>query len=339
MYANCSILRKFIYFIPVIPVYLVIYTVVYTFTYYYLLDNSLPLNFKKIGVSILFYTFAIMTFICHTVSMVTNPGEIDSKILINYIKNGDAPVPTDNNSLICKQCLKERPERAHHCRNCQKCFLKMDHHCPWIANCVGYFNQKAFYLFLFYATIGDLIACICFIFRIMHPSFVNMLIYPKRRINPQAEYLVLEVLASLQDPILIVIGSALSFAMSMAIGALFIYQTYLIMNNMTSIESSSLEKKEDSPYYCGKKILMWRSVMGLNNNFLMWFIPSFEPNKINGGYIFNIPGGKERKSFFVKKKNSCKECKDDNCTSKDDSTNNEDDNNNNNSSNNHKKKE
>jgi hypothetical protein len=51
----------------------------------------------------------------------------------------------------CEPCQCVKPDRAHHCSVCGHCVLKMDHHCPWVNNCVGFANYKFFYLFLSYA--------------------------------------------------------------------------------------------------------------------------------------------------------------------------------------------
>lgn len=59
---------------------------------------------------------------------------------------------------ICNRCDTYRPPRAHHCRICKRCVRKLDHHCPWINNCVGEFNQKYFILFLFYIGLTSIYA-------------------------------------------------------------------------------------------------------------------------------------------------------------------------------------
>lgn len=58
---------------------------------------------------------------------------------------------------MIKSFFAKNVTTAHHCKICNKCVLKMDHHCPWIMNYVGHANQKYFFLFLLYATIGDFI--------------------------------------------------------------------------------------------------------------------------------------------------------------------------------------
>lgn len=53
----------------------------------------------------------------------------------------------------CHRCVVVKPDRAHHCSICQRCVLKMDHHCPWVNNCVCFYNYKFFMLFLGYALV------------------------------------------------------------------------------------------------------------------------------------------------------------------------------------------
>lgn len=81
----------------------------------------------------------------------------------------------------CLICHLFKPERCHHCSTCGSCMLGMDHHCPWLATCIGYYNRKYFILTIIYSmttlviTIGFNVPVLVKIFKLFFENFVFLL--------------------------------------------------------------------------------------------------------------------------------------------------------------------
>ncbi|KAL5478760.1 AKR1 [Sanghuangporus weigelae] len=59
-----------------------------------------------------------------------------------------------NGQTFCIQCMARKPLRSKHCRICDKCVARHDHHCPWVWNCVGVNNHRQFILFVSTLVVG-----------------------------------------------------------------------------------------------------------------------------------------------------------------------------------------
>lgn len=273
MFAKESILKKSKHLIPIIPVYFIVISVTISFIKYFIMNydtNTDKYDPEKMGVFklfviLLFFICFVMTIITHLKAMFTHPGTVS----LEYQKSN-----VSHPTYFCKKCNIPRPERAKHCKICKICILKYDHHCPWIANCVGINNQKTFFQFLFYATLGDLIAFLCLISKLF-----NMSIKIKTK-----EKGLFSVLFAMSDKLLLLTGTLLSIAMVISIGFLLVVQFKLICNNITTVEVLSSNDYKSSPYYDNNKFNSWIIVMGYN--WTEWFIPTVKLTKFNNGYSF-----------------------------------------------------
>ncbi|AAW41653.2 hypothetical protein CNBB1070 [Cryptococcus deneoformans B-3501A] len=212
---------------------------------------------------------AFMIFWNYRLCVITSPGSVPEGWRPNIgAMDGMEVKKGTHTPRYCKNCEHYKPPRAHHCRQCKTCWLKLDHHCPWIGNCVGFYNQGHFIRFLLWVDIGTTFHLIIMVRRVLYI----------------AEYYHQE--PTLADVLFLVFNFATCVPVWLCVGMFSIYHVYLACGNSTTIEGWEKDKvatlirrgkiKEVKyPYNIGiyKNI---KSVLGPNPFLWLW------PQKMQG---------------------------------------------------------
>ncbi|CAN8269525.1 unnamed protein product [Cochlearia groenlandica] len=214
--------RKGIGFSLPVTVVILVIGFVYFSTVFTFIDRWFSLSSSPgITNAVLFTALALMCIYNYSIAVFRDPGRVpldympdveDPKSPVHEIKRKGGDL------RYCQKCSHFKPPRAHHCRVCKRCVLRMDHHCIWINNCVGHTNYKVFFVFVVYA----MTACI----------YSMVLLVGSLTVEPQDED---EEMGSYLRTIYVVSAFVL-IPLTIALGVLLGWHIYLILQNKTTIE-------------------------------------------------------------------------------------------------------
>jgi len=74
----------------------------------------------------------ILALASHAKTTFTDPGSVPQSAVPNERTRREMGTP-DAPLSMCSQCQTFKPPFTHHCRICNRCISRMDHHCPWVS--------------------------------------------------------------------------------------------------------------------------------------------------------------------------------------------------------------
>ncbi|KAL8051725.1 hypothetical protein ABFS82_06G165000 [Erythranthe guttata] len=208
--------------------------------------------------SLIFTFWGFLCVFSLLVCVLRDPGRVPSRYVPDVEDN-----QTQNgaNQRNCDKCSAHKPPRAHHCRVCRRCVLRMDHHCSWINNCVGHRNYKSYLLLIFYAFIASTYSAIIIIGSALNKDWESTI-----NRNLKAFHIGCGVL---------------SVSLSAMLGTLLAWHVYLTSHNMTTIEhhevkrAAWLARKSGLVYHHPYDVGFYKNIsLVLGPDMLKWLWPT-----------------------------------------------------------------
>ncbi|KAG2297630.1 hypothetical protein Bca52824_044299 [Brassica carinata] len=204
----------------------------------------------------LFHFLLMMLLWSYFTVVFTDPGSVPDL---------EAGTSTDQGAFgslgYCPKCRNVKPPRCHHCSVCQRCVLKMDHHCVWIVNCVGARNYKFFLLFLLYTFLETMLDVV-----VLLPSFIKFFSQAIKHSSSPGK------LASL------VLAFVLNLAFVLSLLCFVVMHLSLLSTNTTSVEVHEKNGDVRWKYDLGKK-KNFEQVFGKKKAF--WLLPLYSKDDLH----------------------------------------------------------
>ncbi|XP_067931864.1 palmitoyltransferase ZDHHC3-like [Watersipora subatra] len=207
---------------------------------------------------ILYNIMSFLAFSSHARAMLSDPGAVPKG---NATRENIQRMGLKQGQIIykCPKCVCIKPDRAHHCSVCGRCINKMDHHCPWVNNCVGEQNQKFFALFTLYICLISFHAIFMAVMHFVHCVKDDWNLCPAYSVPAQTVFLIF------------LIFEGLLFGIFTAI--MFGTQVQAVCSDETAIESL---KGEEATWDKGSGWLNMKTVFGHPFSW-RWFSPFHTP--------------------------------------------------------------
>eukprot|EP01089_Gocevia_fonbrunei_P002150 TRINITY_DN12143_c0_g1_i1.p1 TRINITY_DN12143_c0_g1~~TRINITY_DN12143_c0_g1_i1.p1 ORF type:complete len:326 (-),score=16.98 TRINITY_DN12143_c0_g1_i1:65-1042(-) len=163
----------------------------------------------------------------------------------------------------CSVCKVYKPLRAHHCKRCGRCTLKMDHHCKWINNCVGFENHKFFFLTLVYGLVCCFVVALLLLLRCIFVSPIE---------NSHGDSFLDFEPWDWANFGLMWLTAVLIGLQTFSLGGMFFFHVFLISRHMTHVEWHCCKGRSlGCDYNQGSILVNLKCLLG--NNYLLWPIP------------------------------------------------------------------
>ncbi|XP_045829632.1 probable protein S-acyltransferase 16 [Trifolium pratense] len=262
-----------------LPVTVVVSSIVYIYisTIFVFIDRWFGL-FSSPGIAnaVVFTAIASMCIFSYRTAISTDPGRVPSTYTPD-IEDNQTPMHEikrkGGDLRYCQKCSHYKPPRAHHCRVCKRCVLRMDHHCIWINNCVGHANYKIFFIFVMYAVVACIYSMVLLVGSLTYDGLSDE---EKNGGSFRTVY---------------VVSGILLVPLSIALCVLIGWHIYLILHNNTTIEYYEgvralwLQEKGGSIYKHPYDLGPYENLTSvLGPNILSWLWPT--ANHIGSGLRF-----------------------------------------------------